>query len=152
MDDSAKRRLAHNEALARRMNEDADRLGRIMTMEEGKPLAESRTEIKYAASFLEWFAGEAKRIYGDTIPSNSADKRILVIKRPVGVTAAITPWNFPAAMITRKLGPALAALWWCGALLTARRSPTATRSLPSDPPIRRTDPLGFPRNSSAGGR
>lgn len=96
-------------AAARRMNEDIERLARIMTMEEGKPLAESRTEIKYAASFLEWFAEEGKRIYGETVPANSPDKRILVLKRPVGVTAAITPWNFPAAMITRKLGPALAA-------------------------------------------
>jgi succinate-semialdehyde dehydrogenase / glutarate-semialdehyde dehydrogenase len=94
---------------ARRMNEESQRLGRIMTMEEGKPLAESKTEIQYAASFLEWFSGEAKRIYGDTIPANSRDKRIVVLKRPVGVSAAITPWNFPSAMITRKLGPALAA-------------------------------------------
>ncbi|HEV2744919.1 MAG TPA: NAD-dependent succinate-semialdehyde dehydrogenase, partial [Rubrobacter sp.] len=75
----------------------------------GKPLAESRGEIVYAASFVEWFAGEAGRVYGDTVPANAPGKRILVIKRPVGVTSAITPWNFPAAMITRKLGPALAA-------------------------------------------
>lgn len=94
---------------ARAMHADRERLARIMTMEEGKPLAESRTEIVYAASFLEWFAEEGRRVYGDTIPSNSPDKRILVLKRPVGVTAAITPWNFPAAMITRKLGPALAS-------------------------------------------
>ncbi|GAC1474020.1 MAG: NAD-dependent succinate-semialdehyde dehydrogenase [Chloroflexota bacterium] len=96
-------------AAARRMHERLDELARIMTLEEGKPLAESRGEIAYAASFLEWFAEEGKRIYGETIPSSSADKRILVLRRPVGVTAAITPWNFPAAMITRKLGPALAA-------------------------------------------
>jgi succinate-semialdehyde dehydrogenase / glutarate-semialdehyde dehydrogenase len=96
-------------AAAGLMHADSERLARLMTMEEGKPLAESRTEIAYAASFLEWFGEEAKRIYGDTVPANSADKRILVLKRPVGVTAAITPWNFPAAMITRKLGPALAA-------------------------------------------
>ncbi len=91
------------------MHERVESLARIMTMEEGKPLAEARGEIAYAASFLEWFAEEAKRIYGDTIPASSRDKRILVLKRPVGIAAAITPWNFPAAMITRKLGPALAA-------------------------------------------
>ena len=81
----------------------------IMTAEQGKPLAESRGEIAYAASFIEWFAEEGKRIYGDTIPSYARDKRIVVIKEPIGVCAAITPWNFPAAMITRKAGPALAA-------------------------------------------
>jgi succinate-semialdehyde dehydrogenase/glutarate-semialdehyde dehydrogenase len=81
----------------------------IMTAEQGKPLVESRGEIAYAASFIEWFAEEARRIYGDTIPAHQADKRIVVIKQPVGVCAAITPWNFPAAMITRKVGPALAA-------------------------------------------
>ena len=76
----------------------------IMTAEQGKPLAESRGEIAYAASFIEWFAEEAKRVYGDTIPAHQADKRIVVIKEPIGVCAAITPWNFPAAMITRKAG------------------------------------------------
>ena len=81
----------------------------IMTAEQGKPLAESRGEIAYAASFIEWFAEEGKRVYGDTIPGYAADKRIVVIKEPIGVCAAITPWNFPAAMITRKAGPALAA-------------------------------------------
>ncbi|MBC7963761.1 MAG: NADP-dependent succinate-semialdehyde dehydrogenase [Steroidobacteraceae bacterium] len=81
----------------------------IMTAEQGKPLAESKGEIAYAAAFIEWFAEEAKRIYGDTIPGYAADKRIVVIKEPIGVCAAITPWNFPAAMITRKAGPALAA-------------------------------------------
>lgn len=95
--------------LARRMMADQERLARLMTAEQGKPLAEARGEIAYAASFFDWAAGEAKRIYGETIPSNSADKRILVLKQPVGVCAAITPWNFPSAMITRKLGPALAA-------------------------------------------
>ena len=94
---------------ARLMHERADHLARVMTIEEGKPLAEAIGEVKYAASFLEWFGEEARRVYGDVIPSNSKDKRIMVIKRPVGITAAITPWNFPAAMITRKLGPALAA-------------------------------------------
>jgi len=81
----------------------------IMTAEQGKPLAESRGEIAYAASFIEWFAEEGKRLYGDTIPSYARDKRIVVIKEPIGVCAAITPWNFPSAMITRKAGPALAA-------------------------------------------
>ncbi len=84
-------------------------LARLMTAEQGKPLAESRGEIVYAASFLEWFAEEGKRIYGDMIPPHHADKRVLVAKEPIGVCAAITPWNFPAAMITRKVGPALAA-------------------------------------------
>ena len=84
-------------------------LARLMTLEQGKPLTESRGEIAYAASFIEWFAEEAKRVYGDTIPGHQKDKRIIVIKQPIGVTAAITPWNFPAAMITRKAGPALAA-------------------------------------------
>ncbi len=83
-------------------------LARIMTAEQGKPLAEARGEIAYAASFIEWFAEEAKRAYGDVIPGHATDKRILVQKEPVGVTAAITPWNFPSAMITRKAGPALA--------------------------------------------
>ena len=84
-------------------------LAKIMTAEQGKPLAESRGEIAYAASFIEWFAEEGKRIYGDTIPQHQADKRIVVLKEPIGVCVAITPWNFPAAMITRKAGPALAA-------------------------------------------
>ena len=84
-------------------------LARLMTAEQGKPLTESRGEIAYAASFIEWFAEEGKRIYGDTIPPHGADKRIIVLKEPIGVCAAITPWNFPAAMITRKAGPALAA-------------------------------------------
>jgi succinate-semialdehyde dehydrogenase / glutarate-semialdehyde dehydrogenase len=81
----------------------------LMTAEQGKPLAESQGEISYAASFIEWFAEEAKRLYGDLIPGHQADKRIMVLRQPVGVVAAITPWNFPAAMITRKAGPALAA-------------------------------------------
>jgi len=81
----------------------------LMTTEQGKPLAESRGEIAYAAAFIEWFAEEGKRVYGDTIPGHTRDTRIIVMKEPIGVTAAITPWNFPAAMITRKAGPALAA-------------------------------------------
>ena len=84
-------------------------LARIMTAEQGKPLAEARGEVAYGASFAEWFAEEAKRIYGETIPGHMADKRITVIKQPIGVAAGITPWNFPNAMITRKVAPALAA-------------------------------------------
>ncbi len=90
--------LAHQEDLAR-----------LLTAEQGKPLAEARGEIAYGASFIEWFAEEGKRVYGDIIPAHGADKRILVLKQPIGVCAAITPWNFPCAMITRKVGPALAA-------------------------------------------
>ena len=86
-----------------------DDLARLMTLEQGKPLAESKGETAYAASFLEWFGEEAKRVYGDTIPQHQPDKRILVLKEPVGVVACITPWNFPLAMITRKAGPAIAA-------------------------------------------
>jgi succinate-semialdehyde dehydrogenase / glutarate-semialdehyde dehydrogenase len=84
-------------------------LARLMTAEQGKPLAESRGEIAYGASFVEWFAEEGKRLYGDVIPSHHANKRILVIKQPIGVVGAITPWNFPNAMVTRKCAPALAA-------------------------------------------
>jgi succinate-semialdehyde dehydrogenase/glutarate-semialdehyde dehydrogenase len=84
-------------------------LARLMTLEQGKPLVESRAEVAYSASFLEWFGEEAKRTYGDTIPSHARDKRIVVLKEPIGVVGCITPWNFPLAMITRKVGPALAA-------------------------------------------
>ncbi|MEL4428194.1 NADP-dependent succinate-semialdehyde dehydrogenase [Shewanella mangrovisoli] len=91
------------------LNENSDDLALMMTTEQGKPIAEAKGEVTYAASFIEWFAEEAKRVYGDTIPGHQGDKRIMVIKQPVGVTAAITPWNFPAAMITRKAAPALAA-------------------------------------------
>jgi succinate-semialdehyde dehydrogenase/glutarate-semialdehyde dehydrogenase len=86
-----------------------DDLALIMTTEQGKPLAESKGEIAYAASFIEWFAEEARRVYGDVIPAPTGDRRIITIKQPIGVTAAITPWNFPTAMLTRKAGPALAA-------------------------------------------
>jgi len=86
-----------------------DDLASIMTAEQGKPLAEARGEVAYAASFIEWFAEEGKRAYGDVIPAHDKSMRLLVVKQPIGVTAAITPWNFPAAMITRKAGPALAA-------------------------------------------
>lgn len=87
----------------------ADDLALLMTGEQGKPLSEARAEIAYAASFIQWFAEEGKRLYGRTIPAQAADRRIIVIRQPVGVVAAITPWNFPAAMLTRKAGPALAA-------------------------------------------
>ncbi|WP_304441631.1 NAD-dependent succinate-semialdehyde dehydrogenase [Caulobacter sp. B11] len=86
-----------------------DDLARLMTAEQGKPLAEAQGEVAYAAGFIEWFGEEAKRAYGEVIPGHQADKRIVVLKQPVGVVAAVTPWNFPAAMITRKVGPALAA-------------------------------------------
>ncbi|HLR04008.1 MAG TPA: NAD-dependent succinate-semialdehyde dehydrogenase [Virgibacillus sp.] len=91
------------------MLENTEELAQIMTLEMGKPINESRGEVKYAASFIEWFAEEAKRMYGDTIPAHVPGKRLQVWKKPVGVVAAITPWNFPAAMLTRKMGPALAA-------------------------------------------
>ncbi len=100
-------------AILRRLNDlmlaNTEDLALIMTSEQGKPLAEARGEIAYAASFIEWFADEARRTYGDTIPAAQADRRILAIKQPIGTTAAITPWNFPTAMLTRKAGPALAA-------------------------------------------
>src|SRR5882757_8913647 len=86
-----------------------DDLGAIMTAEQGKPFTEAKGEIAYAASFIDWFAEEGKRLYGDVIPTHQSDKRLLVLRQPIGVVAAITPWNFPAAMITRKAGPALAA-------------------------------------------
>jgi len=106
---SAKERAATLRRLNDLMLANTDDLALIMTSEQGKPLAESKGEIGYAASFIEWFAEEARRVYGDTIPATSSDKRIIAIKQPVGVTAAITPWNFPTAMLTRKAGPALAA-------------------------------------------
>lgn len=91
------------------INDNAGDIAAIMTAEQGKPLAEAKGEVAYAASFIEWFSEEGKRTYGDVIPSPSGDKRLLVLKEPIGVCAAITPWNFPAAMITRKAAPALAA-------------------------------------------
>ncbi len=91
------------------MMENQEDLAVLMTLEQGKPLAEAKGEIVYGASFIEWFAEEAKRVYGDVIPQHQGDKRIVVLKQPIGVVAAITPWNFPNAMITRKAGPALAA-------------------------------------------
>lgn len=91
------------------INEHKDEIARVMTLEQGKPLKEAIGEMTYANGFLSWYAEEGKRIYGETIPSSQTNKRLFVIKQPVGVVAAITPWNFPAAMITRKVGPALAA-------------------------------------------
>lgn len=106
---TAKERAVVLRRFAEAMIANADDLAIIMTSEQGKPLAEARGEIGYAASFLEWFAEEGKRVYGEVIPTFRADARLMVLRQPVGVAAAITPWNFPAAMITRKLGPALAA-------------------------------------------
>ena len=95
--------------LSELMARDAERLADLCSQESGKPLAEARTEVAYAASFLDWFAEEGRRVYGETIPASDPGKRLLVLKRPCGVAAAITPWNFPLAMVTRKMGPALAA-------------------------------------------
>jgi len=105
----AKERSAILKRFYELMMEQQEDLAVLMTAEQGKPLAESRGEIAYAAGFIEWFAEEAKRVYGDVIPGHQHDRRIVVLKQPIGVVASITPWNFPAAMITRKIGPALAA-------------------------------------------
>src|SRR5699024_4724368 len=91
------------------MIENQDELAEIMTKEMGKPLAEAKGEVQYAADYIEWYAEQAKRIYGETIPTHNANKRLQVWKRSVAAVAAITPWNFPAAMLRRKMGPALAA-------------------------------------------
>jgi succinate-semialdehyde dehydrogenase/glutarate-semialdehyde dehydrogenase len=106
---TAKERAAVLMQWFRLLLQHADDLARIMTAEQGKPLAEARGEVVYGASFVEWFAEEAKRVYGETIPTTDASKRYLVLQQPIGVCAAITPWNFPVAMITRKVAPALAA-------------------------------------------
>ena len=106
---TAKERAAVLRKLNDLMLANADDLALILTSEQGKPLAEAKGEIVYSASFIEWFADEARRVYGDTIPAPQGDRRIIAIKQPVGTTAAITPWNFPTAMLTRKAGPALAA-------------------------------------------
>jgi succinate-semialdehyde dehydrogenase/glutarate-semialdehyde dehydrogenase len=106
---AAKERAAILMAWFRLLHQHADDLARIMTAEQGKPLAEAKGEVAYGASFIEWFAEESKRVYGETVPTTDANKRYLVIKQAVGVCAAITPWNFPIAMITRKVAPALAA-------------------------------------------
>ena len=108
-DKTAKERAAVLRRWYELMLAHADDLALLMTSEQGKPLAEAKGEVLYAASFVEWFAEEAKRVYGETIPATQADKRLVVVKQPIGVSAAITPWNFPAAMITRKVAPALAA-------------------------------------------
>ncbi len=118
--------------MLRRLNDlmlaNAEDLAVIMTAEQGKPLAESKGEIAYAASFIEWFAEEAKRVYGDIIPQNSKGRRIVVLKEPIGVFAAITPWNFPAAMITRKAGPGWAA-GCTGVLRPASQTPFSALAL-----------------------
>ena len=106
---TARERGAILMAWFRLMHEHAEDLARIMTAEQGKPLAEARSEVAYGASFIEWFAEEGKRVYGETVPTTDPNRRFLVIRQPMGVCAAITPWNFPLAMITRKVGPALAA-------------------------------------------
>lgn len=106
---SAKERAQVLRRLYQLMLENQDDLAALMTAEQGKPLAEAKGEVAYSASFIEWFGEEAKRMYGDTIPGHAADKRIMVLRQPIGVVAAITPWNFPSAMLGRKLGPALAA-------------------------------------------
>ena len=105
---TAKERALVLRRLSDLMLERQEELARLLTTEQGKPLAEARGEIAYAASFFEWFGEEAKRVYGDTIPPHQTDKRIVVLREPVGVSAGITPWNFPAAMVTRKSAPALA--------------------------------------------
>jgi succinate-semialdehyde dehydrogenase / glutarate-semialdehyde dehydrogenase len=119
-------------AILRKVNDlmmaNADDLAVIMTAEQGKPLAESKGEIAYAASFIEWFAEEGKRIYGDTIPQNAKGRRILVLKEPIGVFAAITPWNFPAAMITRKAGPGW-AVGCTGVIRPASQTPFSALAL-----------------------
>jgi succinate-semialdehyde dehydrogenase / glutarate-semialdehyde dehydrogenase len=106
---TAKERAALLQAWYRLIMQHQEDLARLMTAEQGKPLAESRGEVAYGATFVEWFAEEGKRVYGDIVPTHAAGKRVLVLKEPVGVVAAITPWNFPNAMITRKAAPALAA-------------------------------------------
>ncbi len=106
---TAKERAARLQAWFREILAHQEDLARIMTAEQGKPLAESRGEIAFAAAYVEFYAEEGKRIYGDVIPSPNGDRRLIVTKEPIGVCAAITPWNFPAAMITRKAAPALAA-------------------------------------------
>ncbi|MBL8474279.1 MAG: NAD-dependent succinate-semialdehyde dehydrogenase [Rhodocyclaceae bacterium] len=116
----------------------ADDLALLMTSEQGKPLAEARGEVLYAASFIEWFAEEARRTYGDIIPSPAPDRRLLVLRQPIGVCAAITPWNFPAAMITRKVAPAL-AVGCCVVVKPAEQTPLTALAL-----ARLAERAGFP--------
>ena len=126
------------------MMENSEALARLLTLEQGKPLAESRAEIAYAASFLEWFGEEAKRVYGDTIPTYMRDRRVVVTKEPVGVTAGITPWNFPAAMVTRKAAPALAA--GCTMVLKpAEQTPLSALAV-----AKLGDEAGLPRRACSG--
>ena len=116
-------------------------LAQILTAEQGKPLAESRGEIAYGANYIEWFGEEAKRAYGDTIPQPSNDKRVMVIKQPVGVVACITPWNFPNAMLTRKIAPAIAA--GCAVVCKpANATPLSALAL-----VELADRAGFPKGS-----
>ena len=135
--------------------ENADDLAAILTAEMGKPLAEAKGEIIYGASFIEWFAEEAKRVYGEIIPPTQADKRIQVIRQPVGVVASITPWNFPNAMITRKAAPApspLAARWSRGRPRKPRSPRWPWRSLPNVRDSRPESSVSFhPRNRPMSG-
>ena len=124
----AKERSAILMRLAALMHANADDLAAIMTAEQGKPLAEAKGEVVYSASFLEWFAEEGKRVYGDIIPQNAQGRRILVSKEPIGVFAAITPWNFPSAMITRKAGPAW-AVGCTGVIRPASQTPFSALAL-----------------------
>ena len=118
-----------------------EELAQIMTIEQGKPINESRGEIVYGASFIEWFAEEAKRVYGDTIPDPLTDRRIVVLKQPVGVVASITPWNFPNAMITRKCAPALAV--WCPVVIKpASQTPYSALALAA-----LAEEAGFPKGT-----
>ncbi|GAM60594.1 succinate-semialdehyde dehydrogenase [Vibrio ishigakensis] len=121
----------HKSVLLRRwydlIVESTDDLAKILTTEQGKPFVEAKGEIAYAASFVLWYSEEAKRAYGETVPSHKTDGKILVTKEPIGVVAAITPWNFPAAMITRKCAPAFAA--GCSVVLNLHQTPHLLRSL-----------------------
>ena len=105
----AKERAQHLQCWLSEIRKHAEDLARLISLEEGKPLSESRGEVAYGAAYIEWFAEEAKRVYGDVIPEFAHGRRIIVTKEPVGVAAAITPWNFPIAMLARKIAPALAA-------------------------------------------
>jgi succinate-semialdehyde dehydrogenase/glutarate-semialdehyde dehydrogenase len=111
----------------RLMLERADELAKVMTTEQGKPLRTARIEVQYAADFLIWFAEEAKRVYGQMIPSARADQRFMVLHQPAGVVGAVTPWNYPISMLTRKIGPALAA-----GCTGPRRRPGGHRGVPGD--------------------
>ena len=124
------------------IRERKDEIAAVMTAEQGKPLAEATGEVEYAASFLEWFGGEAERVYGQVVPPMNPQNRILVLRQPVGVVAAITPWNFPAAMMTRKLGPAMAA--GCTSVVKPASATPLTAALV----LRAIEDAGAPRESS----